>query len=240
MSQSTRHKIFMSSRTGIKYVNGKPYDRERIGRAKCYSHRLKGLGKLRNRQSCDKLSEAGCFWVEDGGFCDLKVGEDDAMVAYLNKDRKGRAASKAASMATKGAIGKKSKGKKGKRSKRKGRTKSKNNSYLKKLSKAIDSNIRKYKRVKRTKGRSKKTMSTGKGGLKIFKKLKSFLKAPVWSADPPSMSELGRFTIRGEEDVNLLNRVQTKIQEVSDYRDHQVYCSNCNDADGGCVMCHQH
>ena len=50
------------------------------------------------------------------------------------------------------------------------------------------------------------------------------------------MSELGRFTIRGEDDVNLLNRVQTKIQEVSDYRDHQVYCSNCNDADGGCVM----
>ena len=133
MSQSTRHKMFMSSRTGIKYVNGKPYDRERIGRAKCYSHRLKGLGKLRNRQSCDKLSDAGCFWEEDGEFCDLKVGEDDAMIAYLNKDRKGRAASKAVSKATKGAIGK--------RSKRKGRTKSKNNSYLKKLSKAIDSKI---------------------------------------------------------------------------------------------------
>lgn len=227
----------MSNRADIKYVNGKPYDRERIGRAKCYSHRLKGLGKLRNRESCDKLSEAGCFWVEDGEFCDLKVGEDDAMVAYLNKDRKGRAASKAASMTTKGAIGKKRKGKK---RKIKDRTKSKNNSYLKKLSKNIDSKIRKYKRIKRTKGRSKKTMSTGKGGLKIFKKLKSFLKEPVWSADPPSMSELGRFTIRGEDDVNLLNRVQTKIQEVIDYRDHQVYCSNCNDADGGCVMCHQH
>ena len=102
MSQSTRHKMFMSSRTGIKYVNGILYDRERMGRAKCYSHRLKGLGKLRNRQSCDKLSEAGCFWDDrDGGFCDLKVGADDAMVAYLNKDRKGRAASKAASMTTK-------------------------------------------------------------------------------------------------------------------------------------------
>ena len=153
MSQSTRHKIFMSSRTGIKYVNGKPYDRERIGRAKCYSHRLKGLGKLRNRQSCDKLSEAGCFWVEDkgGGFCDLRVGADDAMIAYLNKDRKGRAASKAVSMATKGAIDKKSKSKKRKSSKRKGRTKSKNNIYLKKLSKTIDSKIKKYKRVKRTK-----------------------------------------------------------------------------------------
>lgn len=240
MSQSTRHKMFMSNRTDIKYVNGKPYDRERIGRAKCYSHRLKGLGKLRNRESCDKLSEAGCFWEEDGKFCDLKVGADNDMIAYLNKDRKGRAASKAASMATKGAIGKKSKSKKGKRSKRKGRTKSKNNSYLKKLSKTIDSKIREYKKVKRTKGRSKKTMSTGKGGLKIFKKLKSFLKEPVWSADPPSMSELGRFTIRGEDDVNLLNRVQTKIKEISDFRDHQVYCSNCNDADGGCVMCHQH
>ena len=68
---------------------------------------FKGLGKLRNKKSCDKLSEGGCFWVEDGGFCDLKVGEDDAMVAYLNKDRKGRAASKVASMATKGGIGKK-------------------------------------------------------------------------------------------------------------------------------------
>lgn len=99
----------MSSRIGNTYVNGKPYDRERIGRAKCYSHRLKGLGKLRNRQSCDKLSEAGCFWVDDrdGGFCDLEVGADDVMVAYLNKDRKGRAASKTVSMATKGAIGKK-------------------------------------------------------------------------------------------------------------------------------------
>lgn len=233
----------MSSRIGNTYVNGKPYDRERIGRAKCYSHRLKGLGKLRNRQSCDKLSEAGCFWDDrGGGFCDLKVGEDDAMIAYLNKDRKGRAASKTVSMATKGAIGKKSKGKKkGKRSNRKkNRSKNKSNSVHKKLCKTIDSKIRKYKRVKKSKGHSKKTMSTGKGGLKIFKKLKSFLKAPVWSADPPSMSELGRFTIRGEDDVNLLNRVQTKIQEVTDYNDHQAYCSNCNDADGGCVMCHQH
>jgi len=111
----------MSSRTGIKYVNGKPYDRERIGRAKCYSHRLKGLGKLRNRESCDKLSEAGCFWEEDGKFCDLKVGADDDMVAYLNKGRKGRAASKAASMATKGAVGKKRKGKKSKGKKSKGK-----------------------------------------------------------------------------------------------------------------------
>ena len=91
MSQRYRH--------GIKYVNGKPYELERIGRA-----------------------------------------------------------SKAVSSASKGVIGKK----------RKGRTKSKN-SYLKKLSKSIDSKIRKYKRIKRTMGRSKKTMSTGKGGLKIFK-----------------------------------------------------------------------
>jgi hypothetical protein len=159
------------NRYGIKYVNGKPYERERIGRA-----------------------------------------------------------SKAVSSASKGVIGKK----------RKGRTKSKNNSYLKKLSKAIDSKIKKYKRVKRTKARSKKTMSTGKGGLKIYKKLKSFLKAPVWSAEPPSMSELGRFTIRGEDDVNLLDRVQTKIREVSDYRSNTPYCSYCNDADGGCVMCNQH
>ena len=41
MSQSTKNGMFRSNRTDIKYVNGKPYDRERIGRAKCWLRRLK-------------------------------------------------------------------------------------------------------------------------------------------------------------------------------------------------------
>jgi hypothetical protein len=221
-------KVFKSNRYRSKSKSkSKGYGYDRIGRAKCYSHGSKGLYRLRNTYSCDKLKDAGCVWKDDdGGFCDLPFENNSMMNDYLSKSKSSRTK-------TKGAIRKRSK---------KGRTKSKgkSNSVLKKLSKTIDSKIKKYKRTKKTKRHSKKSMSTGKGGLKIFKQLKSFLKAPVWSADPPSMSELGRFTIRGEDDVNLLNRVQSKIQEVSDYRDNQVYCSNCDDAGGGCVMCHQH
>jgi len=55
-------------------------------------------------------------------------------------------------------------------------------------------------------------MSTGKGGIKILKKLKNFLKEPIWSSNPPSISDLNKFTIRGENDVNLLNRVQIKLK----------------------------
>ena len=83
-----------------------------------------------------------------------------------------------------------------------------------------------------------KHMSTGKGGLKILKKLKSFLKEPEWAADPPSMRELGRFTIRGEEDVKLLYDVENKIRDIREYMDNQPYCQHCNDE--GCVMCRQH
>jgi len=201
----------------------KGYDYERIGRAKCYSHGSKGLYRLRNNNSCDKLKEAGCVWKDDdGGFCDLPSENNSMMNDYLSKSR----------TKTKGALRKKTRGKKLFKSSKK---------INAKLSKTIDSKTKKYRKGKKTKkARSKKSMSTGKGGLKIFKKLKKFLKDPVYEAEPPSMSELGRFTIRGEEDVNLLTKVQTKIQEVSDYRDNQAYCSNCNDTDGGCVMCHQH
>ena len=110
---------------------------------------------------------------------------------------------------------------------------------FKMLSKIIDSKINKSRRdkYKKTKMRSKH-MSTGKGGLKILKKLKSFLKEPVWAADPPSMRELGRFTIRGDDDVNLLNEVENKIRDIREYMDNQHYCQHCNDE--GCVMCRQH
>ena len=212
--------IFKSNRYRSK---SKGYDYERIGRAKCYSHGSKGLYRLRNKPSCDTLSGAGCVWKDDDGeFCDLPFVNNSMMNDYLSKSRTKR----------KGALRKKTRGKKISKSSKK---------IYAKLSKTIDSKIKKYRKSKKTKkARSKKTMSTGKGGLNIFKKLKNFLKDPVYEAVPPSMSELGRFTIRGEDDVNLLNRVQTKIQEVSDYRDNQAYCSNCNDTDGGCVMCHQH
>jgi len=201
----------------------KGYDYERIGRAKCYSHGSKGLYRLRNNNSCDKLKEAGCVWKDDdGGFCDLPSENNSMMNDYLSKRR----------TKTKGALRKKTRGKKLFKSSKK---------INAKLSKTIDSKTKKYRKRKKTKkARSKKSMSTGKGGLKIFKKLKKFLKDPVYEAVPPSMSELGRFTIRGEGDVILLTKVQTKIQEVSDYRDNQAYCSNCNDTDGGCVMCHHH
>ena len=180
---------------------------------------ITGIMEERNENSCNEHSANGCIWDTESNICKYDISELDKNYGKLKKTQK--------------------------KVKRKMNTKNKSISKLKhsrlnNLSKKIDSKIRKYKRVKRTNMRSKKKMSTGKGGLKIYKKLKSFLKEPVWSAKPPTMSELGRFTIRGEDDVILLNKVKTKIQEVSDYIYHQVYCSNCNDADGGCVMCHQH
>ena len=114
---------------------------------------------------------------------------------------------------------------------------------LRKLKTKINSKIRQYKKQKRTKKikRVKRKIKTQeKGGLKLLSKIKRFLREPTYMAPtPPPMSELGRYTIKGPDDVKLFERVADKIAEIEQYND-QPYCAHCNDADGGCVMCQQH
>ena len=115
-----------------------------------------------------------------------------------------------------------------------------------KLRKNIDSKIKKYKKQKRTNNvkktkRKYTSKSQEKGGLKIISKIKKFIRQPTYmTPTPPSMSELGRYTIRGPDDVELLESVTNKINEIEKYNNSQPYCIHCEDADNGCVMCHQH
>ena len=115
---------------------------------------------------------------------------------------------------------------------------------LRKLKTKIQTKLRQYKnqqkRTKKVKRVKRKSKTQEKGGLKLLSKIKRFLREPTYMApSPPSMSELGRYTIKGPEDVKLFERVANKIAEIEQYND-QPYCDHCNDADGGCVMCQQH
>lgn len=114
---------------------------------------------------------------------------------------------------------------------------------LRKLKTKIQTKLRQYKKQKRTKQIKRvkrKSKTQEKGGLKLLSKIKRFLREPTYmTPTPPPMSELGRYTIKGPDDVKLFERVADKIAEIEQYND-QPYCAHCNDADGGCVMCHQH
>ena len=78
---------------------------------------------------------------------------------------------------------------------------------LRKLKTKINSKIRQYKKQKRTKQikRVKRKIKTQeKGGLKLLSKIKRFLREPTYmTPTPPQMSELGRYTIKGPDDVKL-------------------------------------
>ena len=114
---------------------------------------------------------------------------------------------------------------------------------LRKLKTKIETKLRQYnkdKKTKQIKRVKRKSKTQERGGLKLLSKIKRFLREPTYMAPtPPPMSELGRYTIKGPDDVKLFERVANKIAEIEQYNDHP-YCAHCNDADGGCVMCQQH